>query len=221
MSDHTSLSRGGIRRCFESRPRAGGDYRVRGCSPRRSKAAPAAADIFLVGTRGAILASERGVASAWRTLMVPQANLVPVLARRVAGALYAWVSDKPTPHIDMILPAWSAGSGVVAVTRSLLPFDFRRFAIGSGRHPPLITLPPAVLLRHLADEYVFAELCEAALGAFIAENEARIAAMQSARTNLHDMLVDLQALERQIRQDEITSEVVELAGGSDARPRSG
>jgi F-type H+-transporting ATPase subunit gamma len=65
-----------------------------------------------------------------------------------------------------------------------LPFDFRRFAVHVSGQPPLISLPPALLLAGLAEEYVFAELCEAALTAFAAENEARVAAMLSAKENL-------------------------------------
>ena len=102
----------------------------------------------------------------------------------------------------------------------LLPFDFRRFAATvPGRtsgQAPLTTLPPARLLSGLAEEYVFAELCEAALTAFAAENEARVATMLAAKGNLESMLTGLQALERQIRQEEITAEVVELAGSAGA-----
>ncbi len=117
----------------------------------------------------------------------------------------------------MIVPTWSSAAGVVAERRSLLPFDFRRFAVPKSAQPPLITLPPALLLARLAEEYVFAELCEAALTAFAAENEARVAAMLAAKGNLQDMLLQLQTLERQIRQDEITAEVVELAAGAGVR----
>jgi F-type H+-transporting ATPase subunit gamma len=77
------------------------------------------------------------------------------------------------------------------------------------------------LLARLAEEYIFAELCEAALTAFAAENEARVAAMSSAKGNLENMRSDLQALERQIRQEEITAEVVELANGASTRRDAG
>ena len=50
--------------------------------------------------------------------------------------------------------------------------------------------------------------------AFAAENEARVAAMVRARRNIETMLDRLRALERQVRQEEITAEVVELASGA-------
>lgn len=178
-------------------------------------------DVFLIGSRGATLAAERGITVTWRAAMVPHASLVPALAGRIADALYGWLANRAGRSVDVIVPVWSAGGGVAAEQRSLLPFDFDRFAVKATVQPPLISLPPAVLLARLAEEYVFAELCEAALTAFAAENEARVAAMLSAKGNLENMRSDLQALERQIRQEEITAEVVELASGASMRSRAG
>jgi F-type H+-transporting ATPase subunit gamma len=174
-------------------------------------------DMFLIGTRGIMLAEERRVPLAWRAAMVPHASLAPTLADRIAEALYGWLADRAGQRVDMIVPVWSAAEGVRAERRALLPFDFRRFAARTQSQPPLVTLPPPVLLARLAEEYVFAELCEAVLGAFAAENEARVAAMLAARGNLQRMRSELEALERQIRQEEITAEVVELASGAGAR----
>jgi F-type H+-transporting ATPase subunit gamma len=132
-------------------------------------------------------------------------------------ALYDWLSDLPGPCrpgcADLVLGRWGR------TRASLLTFDFGRFAVPLSCQPPLITLPPALLLARLADEYVFAELCEAALMAFAAEKEARVAAMLSAKENLEHMGSDLRALEREIRQDEITAEVVELASGANVACR--
>ncbi len=180
----------------------------------------AARDLFLVGTRGVMLAHEQGVPVAWYASMVPHAILVPVLAGRIIDALYGWLSDRAGNEVDVIVPTWSAAGGVDVERRSLLPFDFRRFAVQALGQPPLISLSPPVLLARLAEEYVFAELCEAALTAFAAENEARVAAMLAAKGNLERMRSDLGTLERQIRQEEITAEVVELASGAGLRGRS-
>jgi F-type H+-transporting ATPase subunit gamma len=177
-------------------------------------------DLFLIGTRGIALATERGIPMSWHAGMVPHASLVPGLAGRIAEALYVWLSDLHGCRVGLVVPTWSSAGGVTAERRSLLPFDFRRFAVPMSGQPPLITLPPALLLARLAEEYVFAELCEAALTAFAAENEARVAAMLAAKQNLEHMGSDLRALERQIRQDEITAEVVELASGANVGRRS-
>jgi F-type H+-transporting ATPase subunit gamma len=52
--------------------------------------------------------------------------------------------------------------------------------------------------------------------AFEAENEARTMAMASAKTNIETKLVGLSQRERQLRQEEITTEIIELATGAEA-----
>ena len=45
-------------------------------------------------------------------------------------------------------------------------------------------------------------------------------AMASAKTNIETKLVDLSQRERQLRQQEITTEIVELAAGAEASQSS-
>ena len=102
------------------------------------------------------------------------------------------------------------------VETALIPFDFARFPAATLANPPLLTLPPRDLLARLAEEYVFAELCEAAMLSYAAENQARMRAMIAAHENVSKRLDELNASARRIRQEEITSEVVELAAGVEA-----
>ena len=110
------------------------------------------------------------------------------------------------------VPAPSAS--IEIVERALLPFDFARFKAAPRTLPPLMTLPPDQLLAELAEEYVYAELCEEVMLSFAAENEARMRAMIAARSNVARKLEELVASFRRLRQDEITGEIIELSGGS-------
>jgi len=76
------------------------------------------------------------------------------------------------------------GASIKIDRHSLLPIDLSRFARPVQNHPPLTTLAPWALLERLASEYIYAQLCEAATHAFTAENEARMMAMASAKTNI-------------------------------------
>lgn len=179
----------------------------------------AGAEVFLIGSRGARIAAERGVRMAWQAAMAAHVDGVKLLAVRLADALYAAVPDAAVPDgglraVDMVFPVWAPGVGLGVERRSLLPLDPARFAALPRGDAPLITLPAAELVARLAEEYVYAALCEAAMRAFAAENEARVAAMVRARRNIDTMLETLRAQERQVRQEEITAEVVELASGA-------
>ena len=168
--------------------------------------------LFLLGTRGIVLAEERNLPIAWRSGMAPHLDAVPTVAGRIADALYERIAAAGLDQVSLVVPTWAAGTGLGVEIRALLPFDFHRFAALPAAPPPITTLPPGVLLARLAEEYVFAELCEAAMSAFAAENEARVAAMVAAKDNIERVRADLEARERQTRQEEITAEVAELAG---------
>jgi F-type H+-transporting ATPase subunit gamma len=95
-----------------------------------------------------------------------------------------------------------------------VPFDFKRFKVTPRAVPPITTLPPDQLLAELAEEYVYAELCEEVMLSFAAENEARMRAMIAARSNVASKLDELVGSSRRLRQEEITGEIIELSAGS-------
>lgn len=174
----------------------------------------APADVFLLGNRGLLLAPAHGMAPVWQGAMATQPGGVAGLCIRLAEALYERIATRHIGTVEVVFPVWSGGNGVHVECRSLLPLDQNRLPVASTGMPPLTMLPPDVLLASLAEEYVYASLCEAAMQAFVAENEARAAAMVRARSKVQDMLADLALTEHRVRQEAITAELVELAAGT-------
>jgi F-type H+-transporting ATPase subunit gamma len=171
---------------------------------------------LIVGTRGAAIASERGVKPAWSAPMAANVDALPAFANQLAEALYAYVASGAVAEVDVVFPRSAPGSGIQIDRHSLLPIEFQRFARPIEQQAPLTTLAPQPLLERFAAEYIYAQLCEAAMLAFEAENEARMMAMTAAKTNIATKLNSLSLRERQLRQEEITTEIVELAAGSEA-----
>jgi F-type H+-transporting ATPase subunit gamma len=172
--------------------------------------------ILIIGSRGATVAGEKGVKAAWSTAMAAHVEAIPSFANRLVEKIYGYLANGALTRIDILFPRSTSG-GLIRIDRhALLPIDYGRFKHPHSDLPPLTTLPPQVLIERLAAEYVFARICEAAMHAFEAENEARMLAMASARTNIGSKLTDLSGRERQLRQEEITTEIIELAAGSEA-----
>jgi F-type H+-transporting ATPase subunit gamma len=171
---------------------------------------------LVVGSRGLLVAKERGIEVAWSIPMMAHPDAVASLANRLADAIYDHVAGGGIAKVDIVFSRATSGKDVAVGRHSLLPIDFLRFARRLEPEAPLIALAPDVLLERLAAEYVFAQLCQAAMYAFEAENEARMLAMASAKTNIETKLVALAQRERQLRQDEITTEIMELAAGAEA-----
>ena len=142
---------------------------------------------FMIGDRGSVAAAERGLTIGWSAPMVTHADEVPALADRIANALYERLNAGHTTQVKIVHAVPNSSATIEVLQRVLWPFDFRgfrtRMARRAARHPA-----PQRLLARLAEEYMFAQLCEAIMLSFAAENEARMRAMIAARTNVHNTL---------------------------------
>ena len=171
-------------------------------------------ELLIVGDRGAMVAAERGLVFDWSAPMVAHAQEVTLLASRITDALYSRLEKDQATRVTVIHAVPAPSASIEVVERTLLPFDFARFKVVPRSIPPITTLPPEQLLAELAEEYVYAELCEEVMLSFAAENEARMEAMIAARSNVARKLDELVASFRRLRQEEITSEIIELSAGS-------
>jgi F-type H+-transporting ATPase subunit gamma len=171
-------------------------------------------ELLIIGDRGAMVAAERGLEFDWSAPMVAHAQEVAVLASRITDALYSRLEKGQATRVSVVHAAPAPSASIEVVERTLLPFDFARFKVTPHSVPPITTLPPEQLLAELAEEYVYAELCEEVMLSFAAENEARMRAMIAARSNVARKLDELVASFRRLRQEEITSEIIELSAGS-------
>ena len=181
----------------------------------------AASVLFLVGSRGCAIAAERGVAAHWSSAMPSQSLGASRLADRIAEAIYLRIGAGDIDRLDAVFSQWRPGEGVHVTRRRLFPFDMQAFAPPTHGDAPLCNLPPEDLLRDLTADYMHAQLCDAALHAFAAENEARVEAMASARKEIDRQLASLRATQRQVRQEDITAEIIELAAGETASRKIG
>lgn len=175
--------------------------------------------IFLIGTRGGAIAAEREVKSFWQSAMPSHSSGVPRLADRIASALYAPIAAGDIDQLDAVFSKWEPGQGIHIERRRLFPFDLSVFPHTADNNKPMVYLPPDALLDSLMADYMHAQLCNAALHAFAAENEARIEAMASAHNQIDRQLTSLRSTEQQVRQQEITAEIIELAAGETASRR--
>jgi F-type H+-transporting ATPase subunit gamma len=171
-------------------------------------------DLLIVGDRGLLAAETHGLAVAWSAPMIAHPDQAAALADRITEALYRRMTEEQLVKITVICAQPDGPDEGMAQTRQLLPFDLSRFALPVQATAPRIALPAPALLARLVEEYVFAELSEAVMLSFAAENRARMRAMIAAQSNVNDTLDGLITRGRQLRQQEITDEIVELAMGS-------
>lgn len=171
-------------------------------------------DLLVVGDRGLPVAEERGLAVVWSAPMIAHTAQASALATRITEAVFERVAQGGASRVALVHGLPGPGGATEVAVHSLVPFDYSRFPPPPSGQSPRITLPPDRLLARLVEEYVFAEVIEAVMLSFAAENAARMRAMIAAHDNVSETLGDLVARSRRLRQEEITDEIVEIASSA-------
>lgn len=172
--------------------------------------------LFVVGTRGALAASERGIDVSWTLAMTSRRDGIPVVARKIAAEIYRRFERLEIARLDVVF-ARTGGVGNLHIDRrSLLPLSPEAFPASRSSIPPLHYLSARHLVERLVEEYFFAELTRIAMEALASENTARVAAMGAAHDNIERKLDELRRRETQLRQEDITIELIDVITGSEA-----
>ena len=78
---------------------------------------------------------------------------------------------------------------------------------------------PEQILDHLLPQYVITKVYAALLESAASENAARRRAMKAATDNADELIKVLTRQANRARQDEITTEIMEIVGGAEALGR--
>jgi F-type H+-transporting ATPase subunit gamma len=181
-------------------------------------ASSCAADVlFVLGSRGAARIVESGRNVDWSYPMATRPDGVIETVRHLTREVYRRVAAGELNRLEVMFARHDQGTAEVIETRQLLPLAAQPSARPQLRTQPLHNLPPQVLLEEVIADHVFALLIEAAVESLASENAARFTAMEAAHDNISKRLDRLQQEVREARQDEITSELLELIGGAEAQ----
>lgn len=173
-------------------------------------AAPPGHALWVVGSRAASLLEERRRPAVWTLPMAAHTDAVITTGRRVAEALYRAAAADDLGSVELVYGRTAAGAPPEIRREALLPLGLARLGSGGRTAPPLTNMPPDALIGPMVDEYMFARLAHAAMESFAAENAARLSVMMTVRHNIEATLDELTGVVRRLRQDEITTELIEL-----------
>ncbi len=177
-------------------------------------AAIGAPRLLVAGARGLSLAQERGLACQDAGGMANHLGGIADVADRLAGILAqlaAARADDADLSVAVVHPCRAASGAVTVERRALLPIEVPPAA--PPPFAPITTLSPAALAAEVGGEYVHARLFQMVAESFAAANAASLEVLQAAHAHLDDMLTDLRRAENVLRQEAITSEVLEVITG--------
>ncbi|HTX06763.1 MAG TPA: F0F1 ATP synthase subunit gamma [Steroidobacteraceae bacterium] len=172
--------------------------------------------LMIVGSRGAAFAAERGHAAAWSHPLATGLTGIPETVRLLEEALLPRISRAAVLRAEVIYGRYGRSGQLDIERRRLFPLELGPVRAERRGLAPLHDLPLPELLEKLTTEYMLAQLTEAATEALAAENAARFAAMDSARDNVGRKLDTLRLDASGARQEEITTELLDLVTGEQA-----
>jgi len=165
--------------------------------------------LVLIGRRGQILAGEMQLKPDIVFPMTSRVSGVTQLARRVSRQLVGVKQAR-------VVFAQHQQSGTFDVPhRKILPLDPLDRPSDSVA-PPLHHLPKNDLMDQLAAEYLFAQIAHAMMESLVCEHNARLLTMDAASRNINGLHDKLRREERMARQEQTTSDMLDVIVGSEA-----
>lgn len=175
--------------------------------------------LIFVGTRGAQRAAERGLPPALILPMATHSGGVTATARQVAAELYRMFIAQTLTSVEVVFTREAVAQHANLLRLKLLPLDAPAVKENQTGLPPIVNMQPRQLLDELAEEYMFAILESAAMESFASENAARFRTMEAAHENISNKATELNRTMRRMRQEAVTTEVLDLIGGFEAIKR--
>lgn len=129
-----------------------------------------------------------------------------------------WRREAGAGPVSLAFNRRSGGALAQPVHRQLLPLSAeyleqlarRRW---ESRSLPMFTMDRGALLSWLLRQHLFVAIYRGLADSLASEHASRLAAMQSAERNIDERLDELSALHRQIRQEAITRELLDVIAG--------
>jgi F-type H+-transporting ATPase subunit gamma len=174
------------------------------------------AGLLVVGSRAAAVMRGQGVRVDWMCPATANLAAIDDVALRIAEELGREVPPGPVNSALLVYAREPLGE----VVETLLPLDLQPSSeIRPQDLPPLMNLRPSALVASLAREMLFAQLERALTESFASENMARLATMEAASDNVARRLDGLRRLDKEARQEEITTELLDVIVGAEAVAR--
>lgn len=176
--------------------------------------------LLVVGAQAEARLAAQGVEAEAAFQTPGSARAIERTARAILVRLQQW-QDEGLGSVTVVSARRGERTQVDVRTRRIAPIDedeLRELAAAPwrSRRLPVFTMPAEELLSWLLRERLFIGLQRAAAESLAAEHAMRLAAMQAAERNIDERLDEVRQAVRQVRQDTITRELLDIVGGYEA-----
>ena len=149
------------------------------------------------------------------------ADRITATVQQVLQKIEAWRAEDGVERVHLYYNAPSDRGHYEPTSLQILPLDTQRLRDieqepWPSKRLPVYSMDTQALLSALIRQYFFISLFRACAQSQASEHASRLAAMQSAERNLDERLEDETAHYRRVRQNAITSELLDVVAGFEA-----
>lgn len=173
-------------------------------------------DLYIVGRKGQGYFNYRGRRAAARWEGISDEPTIGDAAEIAETVMQRYVAEE-LDRVWLVYTDFKSSLTQVPVRMELLPVKPEEFGGGDEIAPEFLFEPDRdTILDRLIPRYVEAKVFHSLLEASASEHAARQRAMKSATDNANDVANSLSRVMNQARQDQITTEILEIVGGAEA-----
>lgn len=189
------------------------------CGPFNEKMADAVSEtmvagdsLFVIGERLRSSLAMRGLAvEGFHDSVVSVGGIAPVL-RECLAQLLALYRESAFYTLTLVCLSFTGGRARLTVEQVLPPDVERVPAVQASRHSVLLYLDRELVFERLLEEFLGISLYRCFLESLRSENRYRLSSMDGASENIKRRIAGLDSLEKYVRQEEVTEEMLEILG---------
>ena len=184
-------------------------------------AVPAQCRVLAVGSRIAASLEQEGQEVEEIYFVPGSAARITATVQQILQKIDTWTEEGGIQCVRLFYNHHRGGKGYEPTGFELLPVDLSRFRdLGAtpwpSRRLPTFSMDRSALLAALLRQYFFVSIYRACAESQASEHTSRLTAMTSAEKHLDERVEEVGAQLRRLRQDSITTELLDVMSGFEA-----
>ncbi|HSN81279.1 MAG TPA: F0F1 ATP synthase subunit gamma [Polyangiales bacterium] len=181
--------------------------------------------LLTVGARAAAGLEREGHSIEADFLVPSAAAQITATVQQILLKIDEWRQERGVDEVHLFYNRHSERRGYEPTSMQLFPIDVHHLRQlqeepWPSRNLPTFTMDQDALFRRILNQYLFVSIFRACAESLASEHASRLAAMQSAERNLDERMDEVTTVYRRARQDQITSELLDVVSGFEVSTRT-
>lgn len=179
-------------------------------------------DVMFIGKRAMDFFGRRGISSPDSMTRLDK-DISYALASKVANKAMKYFLEGEYDEVRLIYNEFKSAISQNVTTETLLPVDLKKAGVVSGSaeaagfsNDMIFEPAPELMIQEMLEKHFAVQVFRTMAESVAAEHGARMTAMENATNNAKEVLGKLTLTYNKLRQEKITTELIEIVSGAEA-----